>query len=749
MGRSLLRIPLTFSAMTGRVSGSTGPLSDPSNSFAFYHSTPVSRHFYAEVSFEPDNAIGLALIQEKNGNPDLDNYTSIIIELTSAGEKYVRVEDRQNGQDHVLDNTNSLSPDRYNHHLNFNFSVPFNTTNQKIRIFRDDLSGFFHYYYAVRQKIRGQWVEGWMELAPSRDWGHSDQQFYVALLVHPDQSLPVQIFFDDFFVIQKPVQDIDDRETGFQATWRDFNWSGQFGNALVISFDESFAFHGQDIKFVFWEATQFIPVWHLNNQLLYSYEFVETWGGGIIGCHEPMSDRLLRWSSVDLVEDNEVRKVVHWHYVLCNPDYQIPGGTAGLDFPEVDEWYTIYPDGTILRKIQYFPKLDSDFNSWHELTELIVIAGSGSNPSEHLNTPALSVSNLDGLNVDFYPNRQFISLTNSWDQIITTAHFTDAPDAYSVFSHDPEVPETYAHYPIVFDLSWHNTTYQMCHWPVGLEPYQEPCKTHGTWKSQVSHTSLIGAGVYEGQNWSQYTKTDSRGRKYREWISLIGLNQPGESETVLNRIRDWLHPGQIILLDSTCIYEGFAHDMMEYRLKMTPGESSCKFDLLIPDSDDGKDRVLKNPVFLIEDWGNRPAHISIDGSTLTMDKQFKTSKSDSAMLIWINQTFESPVSISVSDTLISNDQTGFIMLQQNYPNPFFENTTLSYILHEPAFVTLKIYNISGQCVSTLLEGMKNPGTHTLKWAPFNETSSGLAGGLYICHIQANDYTDSRKILMVE
>ncbi|MBN1480846.1 hypothetical protein JXA70_11275 [candidate division KSB1 bacterium] len=46
------------------------------------------------------------------------------------------------------------------------------------------MSGYFHFYYAVRQFIRSQWVEGRVELAPLRNWAPEGTRFHVAVLVN-------------------------------------------------------------------------------------------------------------------------------------------------------------------------------------------------------------------------------------------------------------------------------------------------------------------------------------------------------------------------------------------------------------------------------------------------------------------------------------------------------------------------------------------------------------------------------------
>ena len=68
-----------------------------------------------EAAFAQDKNVGLALIQEKNGKPDVENYTMICVDQGDRGLVVVRVKDCQNGKRDVLDNTRltdfSIIPD--------------------------------------------------------------------------------------------------------------------------------------------------------------------------------------------------------------------------------------------------------------------------------------------------------------------------------------------------------------------------------------------------------------------------------------------------------------------------------------------------------------------------------------------------------------------------------------------------------------------------------------------------------------
>ena len=83
-------------------------------------------------------------------------------------------------------------------------------------------------------------------------------------------------------------------------------------------------------------------------------------------------------------------------------------------------------------------------------------------------------------------------------------------------------------------------------------------------------------------------------------------------------------------------------------------------------------------------------------------------------------------------------------LSQNYPNPFNPATTINYQLPKTGFVTLKIYDILGKEVATLVKEQKNQGRYI---AHFNATH--LASGVYIYQLRVNDYVSSKKMLLLK
>jgi len=87
-------------------------------------------------------------------------------------------------------------------------------------------------------------------------------------------------------------------------------------------------------------------------------------------------------------------------------------------------------------------------------------------------------------------------------------------------------------------------------------------------------------------------------------------------------------------------------------------------------------------------------------------------------------------------------------IHQNYPNPFNPVTTISFDLPEREKVTLDVYNILGQKVATLHDGILPAGNHQLNWDT-SKKRDGVATGVYFYRIQAGEFTETRKMLLLK
>ncbi len=83
-------------------------------------------------------------------------------------------------------------------------------------------------------------------------------------------------------------------------------------------------------------------------------------------------------------------------------------------------------------------------------------------------------------------------------------------------------------------------------------------------------------------------------------------------------------------------------------------------------------------------------------------------------------------------------------LEQNYPNPFNNSTVIKYSIPQEGLVTLKIYNAIGEEVATLVNEIKQTGNYASTLDAANLTS-----GIYFYRIQARDFIETKKMILLK
>lgn len=102
---------------------------------------------------------------------------------------------------------------------------------------------------------------------------------------------------------------------------------------------------------------------------------------------------------------------------------------------------------------------------------------------------------------------------------------------------------------------------------------------------------------------------------------------------------------------------------------------------------------------------------------------------------------------SIEDPEIGIQPEDFV-LKQNYPNPFNPTTTIEYTLNKTAHALIKIYNIYGQEIITLVDQKKPSGTFSLTWDGKNGNGQQVATGVYYFRLKAADFAATRKMVLL-
>lgn len=84
----------------------------------------------------------------------------------------------------------------------------------------------------------------------------------------------------------------------------------------------------------------------------------------------------------------------------------------------------------------------------------------------------------------------------------------------------------------------------------------------------------------------------------------------------------------------------------------------------------------------------------------------------------------------------------------NYPNPFNPETWISYQLPQAGPASIKIYNVGGQLVNTLVDGEHSPGTYSLRWDGRNFHGLPTASGVYFCQMRSSQFIETTKMILL-
>ncbi|HEX7358642.1 MAG TPA: T9SS type A sorting domain-containing protein [Ignavibacteriaceae bacterium] len=109
--------------------------------------------------------------------------------------------------------------------------------------------------------------------------------------------------------------------------------------------------------------------------------------------------------------------------------------------------------------------------------------------------------------------------------------------------------------------------------------------------------------------------------------------------------------------------------------------------------------------------------------------------------VYVSNSTGIPTSVEEENnpTVVNNFE-----LQQNYPNPFNPTTQIRFSLAEQSQVTLKVYNILGKEIATLVNDVQSSGVHEVSF-----DGSGLASGVYFYTLQAGKFTETRKMILIK
>ena len=184
-------------------------------------------------------------------------------------------------------------------------------------------------------------------------------------------------------------------------------------------------------------------------------------------------------------------------------------------------------------------------------------------------------------------------------------------------------------------------------------------------------------------------------------------------------------------------YSIIQHDTSEYVTAKLSHQHSGKYIIL---NNEGSDHLLYdgyNNIFLpltLNSTHGTPRNTSTGGKTAVV-------MSANGYLFAYAPGISTPIEDKMGDEHVKLER---FKLNQNYPNPFNPSTTIEFNLPKSSEVSLKVYNILGEEVATLLSASLLSGSHSVEW-----DVSNLASGVYLYRLQAGDYVETRKMVVMK
>lgn len=161
-----------------------------------------------------------------------------------------------------------------------------------------------------------------------------------------------------------------------------------------------------------------------------------------------------------------------------------------------------------------------------------------------------------------------------------------------------------------------------------------------------------------------------------------------------------------------------------------------------------------NEIFISNDYGNSFIfYLTLDRTIIGLHKKpysnllYASTKKD---IFEISpQGIVAIKSLPMSAIELPTSSPQDFVLYQNYPNPFNDVTIISFYLRRSEKIDISIYNVQGQKICQLYQGIQSSGNHQLRWDGWNNRDVQMAGGVYICQFKSTNFTMSRKLIYLK
>jgi hypothetical protein len=275
----------------------------------------------------------------------------------------------------------------------------------------------------------------------------------------------------------------------------------------------------------------------------------------------------------------------------------------------------------------------------------------------------------------------------------------------------------------------------------------------GTWSrfgtEPPQFGSSSGGNGFAAFDSSSYWFFDNYGRQYMTWNGGTTWYLPDSTFQATDARRYWMNDRVAAVYASPSQFFGYAY----HGWVLIPGPRFCgPFPLLCPPIS-GLTGVRSTAEFWVvqgyiyhlpgfgETWTSAPPHgLAKDVDLIDMVTLGSTASG------WATGTGDTVyhyqrVLTGVGE--VARPAPGDYSLAPNYPNPFNPTTTFRYAVPTSSHVSLRIYNLIGVCVATLVDKNSPPGNYEVSW-----DAVGFPSGVYFCRFEGGRYSDTKKLLLV-
>ena len=364
-------------------------------------------------------------------------------------------------------------------------------------------------------------------------------------------------------------------------------------------------FENNPASVVYWHGTNFAANWVTDNNRWMADQSSEIFTQ--YGCSEHMADKQTRHSYARIIENNEARVIVHWRYPCVDVGYVCTNKRNWTD-----EYHTIYPDGTAIRKVIFNNTKPPGFQ------DIQFFTNPGETALDVVDINAMTIANTKGetedlvwempnLNPDIKLKDATIQLLNSKSQWKVFAIYPEAglgtwgEFEQSKYTEDP------------FAGPWN-------HWPISLVPSDG---RYAVAHDRVTHFALGAA--------------DSA----PEWGSRVHYGFTNQdARSLADRAKFWQNPPQLVNVKG-CNSLGFNKDEKAYLLDQIVRDPSLSIAA-------SEDSPVVNPAFVFENSDLTNATVKVDGKKFTNFRvgKARNTQGQPRTIVWLELERSSPLTIT-------------------------------------------------------------------------------------------------------